>query len=428
MISRYQNVILLLILKEKLLIFALNIGYLMKKSYYILLTITAIMAVLFLMGNWVGRSFGLNKQQVTRNLHEAFCRATEAYEADTAKNLSALFSEELAKADLARIYFEMDTVSLLTGSVVLKQDLHYFSDYRKLIDSNYTFVHPISTTRGVHAHILNIRAAFIGKLLYYFFGTILALIVLLYSIRRQVNIIRRQDEMAQIREDFSYAMIHDMKNPISSILMGIKVLRSGKMDNKPEKKERYFDIMEAESQHLLTLANKVLTISKLEHGQLLLDKKSVQLCPMIEALVNTFTAKVDKPISFHLNLEVETVYADEEYLKEVLSNLIDNAVKYSKETVDIRISSCLYNEYAQIKVRDNGIGIPLSAQRSVFDKFERVMAQPNAGTKKVAGFGLGLNYVMNVTRAHGGYVGVESKEGKYSEFTVSLPPADEDIN
>ena len=150
---------------------------------------------------------------------------------------------------------------------------------------------------------------------------------------------------------------------------------------------------------------------------------------MLESLVNTFTAKVDKPISFRLDLKEEVVYADGEYLKEVLSNLIDNAVKYSKDTIDIQITSCLHNEYIQIKVKDNGIGIPLSAQRTVFDKFERVIEQPNANTRKVAGFGLGLNYVMNVIRAHGGYVGVESLEGKYSEFTVSLPlPTEKEDN
>lgn len=405
-----------------------NTEYPMKKSYYILLTLIAIMAVLFLMGNWVGRSFGLNKQQVTRNIHEAYCHATDAYEADTTKSLPWLFRTELDKAGLERIAFQMDTMSLASDSVILKQDLRYFSDYRKLIENDYTFVCPISPTQGVRAHILNIRAAFIGKLLYYFFGTILALFVLLYSIRKQVNTIRRQDELARIREDFSYAMIHDMKNPISSILMGIKALRGGKLDDKPEKKKRYFDILEAESQHLLTLANKVLTISKLEHGQLLLDKQQIQLRPMVEALVDTFTAKIDKPISFQIDLEEESIFADEGYLKEVLSNLIDNAVKYSKETIEIKISSNLHNGYTQIKVRDNGIGIPLSAQRTVFDKFERVIAKPGAeGAKKVAGFGLGLNYVMNVTRAHGGYVGVESKEGKYSEFTVSLPALDDDM-
>lgn len=252
-----------------------------------------------------------------------------------------------------------DTSLAADSTLALREHLPYYSDYHKVLDNHYTFVHPIDEGQGVRARILNFRAEFIGRLLYYFFGTAVALFLLTYGIGKQVRIIRRQDELAHIREDFSYAMIHDMKTPITSILMGLKVLRSGKV--------------------------------------------------------------ADKPVSFRLHIEEEDVYADEEYLKEAVSNLIDNAIKYSKESVEIEITSCLNHPYTQIKVRDNGIGIPLAAQRTVFDKFERVVACPDGTTPKVSGFGLGLNYVMNVARAHGGYVSVESREGKYSEFTISLP-------
>ena len=304
----------------------------MKKSYYILLTITATAAVLYLLGNWVGRSFGLNRQQVIRNIHEAYGRATDAFEAGQTKDLAAFFRNELDEVNLKRIKFRLDTVSLHGDSIVLKQDLRYFSDYRKLLEQHYTFVCPVNDAQGVHAYIQNLRAGFIGKLLYMFFGTIAALGLLLFAIRKQVDIIRRQDE-----------------------------------------------------------------------------------------LVNTFTAKAEKHITFQVDLQEEGAYADEEYLKEALSNLIDNAVKYSKDTIDIQITSCLSGQYIQIRVRDNGIGIPLAAQRIVFDKFERVITRNEDEKKKVSGFGLGLNYVMNVAREHGGYVSVESIEGKYSEFTVSLP-------
>ena len=273
----------------------------MKKSYYILLTITATAAVLYLLGNWVGRSFGLNRQQVIRNIHEAYGRAADAFEAGQTKDLAAFFRHELDEVDLKRIKFHLDTVSLHGDSIVLKQDLRYFSDYRKLLEQHYTFVCPVNDTQGVHAYIQNLRAGFIGKLLYMFFGTIVALGLLLFAIRKQVDIIRRQDELARMREDFSSAMVHDMKNPISSILIGLKVLRSGKVDSKPEKKEKHFDILEAEAQHLLALANKVLTISKLEHGQLLLDKNWIQLRPMVDELVHTFTAKAEKPITFQVD-------------------------------------------------------------------------------------------------------------------------------
>ena len=106
----------------------------MKKSYYILLTITATAAVLYLLGNWVGRSFGLNRQQVIRNIHEAYGRATDAFEAGQTKDLAAFFRNELDEVDLKRIKFRLDTVPLHGDSIVLKQDLRYFSDYRKLLD------------------------------------------------------------------------------------------------------------------------------------------------------------------------------------------------------------------------------------------------------------------------------------------------------
>ena len=320
----------------------------------------------------------------------------------------------------------MDTVPLNAANTVLRKDIRYFSDYERLFNEQRTFTYPISDTQGVQAHILNPRAGSVGKLLYFFFGTTIALAILLLCIRKQINIIKRQDEIAHMREDFSYAMIHDMKTPLSSILIGARILRSGKLDMKPEKKEKYFDILEEEAQHLLALTNKVLTISKLEHGQLLLEKSHIPIRPMLEELTQLFTAKTNKPVTFRLNIEAEDIFADEEYLKEAVSNLIDNAIKYSGDSVDIQITSCLYNQFTQIKVKDNGIGISLSAQNHIFDKFERASINRSNTADDITGFGLGLNYVMNVTRSHGGYVSVESQEGKYSEFILSLPISTEE--
>lgn len=379
------------------------------------------MIALFLIGQWIGRSYTLTKEQLARQIHESFCHATERYEADKTTILPNLFREELDERHLDKLLFRMDTVLLDNPDIVRRSDIRYYEDYKSLFNKQHTFAHPINGTQAVQAFILNPRAGSIGKLLYFFFGTTIALVVLMICIHRQITIIRRQDEIAHIREDFSYAMIHDMKTPLSSILMGARILRSGKLDNKPDKKEKYFDILEEEAQHLLALTNKVLTISKLEHGDLLLEKSWIPIRPMVEELTEMFAAKTIKPVTFRLNIEAEKIFADEEYLKEAVSNLIDNAIKYSGDSVEIRITSCVYNHFIQIKVKDNGTGISLAAQNHIFDKFERTSAGRNRTANGVTGFGLGLNYVMNVTRSHGGYVSVESKEGKYSEFTISLP-------
>ena len=142
---------------------------------------------------------------------------------------------------------------------------------------------------------------------------------------------------------------------------------------------------------------------------------------MLEELTQLFTAKTNKTVTFLLNIEAEDIFADEEYLKEAVSNLIDNAIKYSGEAIEIQITSCRYNQFTQIKVKDNGIGISLAAQNHIFDKFERASINRSNAADGVTGFGLGLNYVYQVMEAHEGKVIVNSLEGEFSEFTLYIP-------
>ena len=153
---------------------------------------------------------------------------------------------------------------------------------------------------------------------------------------RPINYIDEQERVRLLREDFSYAMVHDMKSPLTSIIMGTKYLHSGVLEKKPEMKEKYFCIVEDEAQHLLALINRLLTISKLEHGKLHIQKAEVNLETMIEDVVDKYKAKSAKPIHITTHIGATTALADEEYLKEAISNLVDNATKYSKEEINIR--------------------------------------------------------------------------------------------
>jgi len=119
-------------------------------------------------------------------------------------------------------------------------------------------------------------------------GSVLMIIIVAFCVFYQIRIIIRQNKIAQLRQDFTYAMIHDMKTPLSSIYMGINMLKSGRLDNKPEKKEKYFDICMQESEHLLALTNRILTIAKLEQGELSLNKQIIDLPKLINSLVDKF--------------------------------------------------------------------------------------------------------------------------------------------
>ena len=274
----------------------------------------------------------------------------------------------------------------------------------------------------IQAQIINPQKLFYQRMGILLLSTSLLILFVISCIIYQIRIIARMNKIFQIREDFTYAMIHDMKTPLSSIFTALYFLHSGILDNKPETKEKYYTIAENEVDHLLTLTNKVLTLSKLESHKLEMNREDVPLEPMVENLTVKFTAKAQKPVRFTADLKTPAVYADKEYLEEILSNLIDNAIKYSKpEGVDIRIRSELNEKYTVVKVHDNGLGISETDQRTIFNKYERAAAGRKKNKNRPSGFGLGLNFVQQVMHAHEGKVFVTSIEGEFTEFALLFP-------
>ena len=300
-----------------------------------------------------------------------------------------------------------------TGSVLSSSvpDFQFPHDYQAL-QTDITFIKS-DNSQGLGAVFRQM-----GLLLV---ATGLIMVFVVYCILYQIKIISKQNKIARMREDFSYAMIHDMKTPLSSIIMCANFLHSGRLDDKPEIKEKYFTIIENESDHLLMLTNKVLTLSKLENHKLEMAKSTFELQPMMTDLKEKFTTKATKPVHITINLQTDTAYADDEFIKEAISNLLDNSIKYSGESVNIDISSQVTDKYTLIKVRDNGIGISEKDMKTIFDKFERASASLRTKSGGTTGFGLGLNYVYQVMEAHEGKVIVNSLEGEFSEFTLYIP-------
>ena len=273
----------------------------------------------------------------------------------------------------------------------------------------------------IQAQFVNPNNLFFGKMGLLLVSTTILLIFVVFCIIYQVRIISKINKISQIREDFSYAMVHDMKTPLSTIMMVQDMLESGRLDTRPEIKNKYMSIAKSETDHLFALTNKILTISKLENHKLEMNKTEVELTPIIEKLTEKFKAKAQKPVNFIISLQAKTAYADNDYLGEVLSNLIDNAIKYSKESVEINITAEESERYTILKVRDNGMGISEADQKVIFQKYERAAAAKRSRKNGASGFGLGLNFVDQVIKAHEGRIFVNSTEGEFTEFTIYLP-------
>ena len=286
-------------------------------------------------------------------------------------------------------------------------------------------------SRGIRLALNNPYPTLAKRLSPLFAASAIILVLFGVILLRLLHYLDEQKKMADLRNDFSYAMVHDMKSPLSSIIMGARFLHSGKVDDKPQIKEKYYSIIESEAEHLLALVNKLLTISKLENKKLILNKQNVNLQSIIDDIVEKAQNKTERPIRFTVDLLSKHVMADEQYLAEAISNLIDNAIKYSKpasegagdesSVIEISILSQSNDKYTLLKVRDNGIGISKDEQRIIFDKFGRAAVHEQNRKGGVSGFGLGLNYVDQVMQAHGGKVLVQSELGKYSEFTLYIP-------
>ena len=428
----------------------------MHTSKYKYVSIISAVAVLLLLAIYMWMTY----RSVTKDLaeragnqltwamfYESYTRADHVTKGDTLSlpaarnNLSLASSVEGMNDALSTKYhseISLDTVAIFVDSLLSVAEINRdvtvleVDDLGQVLrrnnDRNTSFsilTHPVSIRRdqskAIQIALNNPYPELAQKLSPLFLISAIILGFFAIIIVQLLRFITEQEQMAELRNDFSYAMVHDMKSPLSSIIMGAHFLHSGKVDDKPQIKEKYYTIIEDEAEHLLALVNKLLTISKLENKKLILNKWDIYLEPIINDLIDKTKAKATKPLEIVTDLKVKNVLADEQYLTEAIANLLDNAIKYSKDEIKIKISTIDTDKNVLLKVRDNGIGITKEEQQIIFDKFGRAAIHEKNRKGGVSGFGLGLNYVDQVMQAHGGKVTVSSEKDKYSEFTLYIP-------
>jgi len=236
-----------------------------------------------------------------------------------------------------------------------------------------------------------------------------------------VNALLRQKKLSEIKNDFINNMTHEFKTPLATISLAVDALRNEKVVSDREKTGYFTSIIKEENKRMNKQVETILQASLLDRQEQQLNLKSLHAHRIIqEALENVRLQLEGKGGSSELQLTAMTdlIEADEVHFMNVITNLIDNAIKYSKENLLIRISTHSTPRNLIIRIEDNGIGMTKETQRRIFEKFYRAHT---GNLHNVKGFGLGLSYVKTIVEAHEGKIKVDSTIGKGTAFILEFP-------
>ena len=236
-----------------------------------------------------------------------------------------------------------------------------------------------------------------------------------------INTIRKQKKYTEIKNDFISNMTHEFKTPISTIALAGEILSDASITKTPEKLERFTKMIREENKRLGVLVESILQTAVLDKGDFKLHRSDFDLHELIQSAAEKIQLQVEQKhgkIEENLAAKKSVIWADKVHITNIVLNLLDNAVKYSKEVPDIIISTENVSSGILLSVKDNGIGISKDDAKKIFDQFYRVST---GNVHNIKGFGLGLSYVRAIVVKHGGQISVDSELGKGSTFKIFIP-------
>jgi len=230
---------------------------------------------------------------------------------------------------------------------------------------------------------------------------------------------KREVELAQVKSEFVSNVSHELRTPLSLISMFAETLQMGRVKSE-EKKREYYSIISQEALRLGRIVNKILSFSKMEAGKRSYSFEEIDLNEVVEQIYDSYKFHLQNngfEFTFHKHISPLKIEADAEAISEAIINLLDNAVKYSKDKKSVELLTGEDKASLFVEVKDLGIGIGREDQKRIFEKFYRVSSGFVHNTK---GTGLGLSLVKHIMDAHKGEISLSSELGKGSTFRLSF--------
>jgi two-component system phosphate regulon sensor histidine kinase PhoR len=256
----------------------------------------------------------------------------------------------------------------------------------------------------------------LGVMIYSSIGILIVIGFFVYI----VFVIFKQKRLSEMKTDFINNMTHEFKTPIATIQVSSDSLLRNTISSNPEKVTTYANIIKDETNRLKGQVEQILRIAMVDNVKNKLNKEPLDFNQLIRDITDNMMVRIENAkckLDIHLDAKNPIIEGDKDHIVNVLYNLVDNALKYSKENPYLRIRTFNKKSKLVVEIEDHGIGIPKEAQKHIFEKFFRV---PTGNVHNVKGFGLGLSYVKRIVESHQGKIHLHSVPGKGTTFTIQL--------
>ncbi|MBN2350494.1 MAG: HAMP domain-containing histidine kinase [Bacteroidales bacterium] len=250
--------------------------------------------------------------------------------------------------------------------------------------------------------------------------TCMVIVVIIFFGYTQM-VILKQRRLSETQKDFIDNLTHEFKTPLSSLKLTAEVLSDTNIVHEPERIITYSKILNDQSQLLIDHVDRVLKMTRLETHRLKLNLNKVDLHTILAEVTDGFTPRIKQhkgTLKLVLGAKRSSVLADETFLKNVLFNLLDNALKYTTNIPAIEVSTVNFKQTILLTLKDNGIGIPRKFQKKIFNRFYRV---PTGNIHNVKGFGLGLSYVKKIVKIHKWKISIKSEVNAGTAVSIKIP-------
>ncbi len=252
-------------------------------------------------------------------------------------------------------------------------------------------------------------------------GAALFMLIIVAAFFVTVKTLLNQKKLSEIKSDFINNMTHEFKTPLATISLAIDALRNEKVLNDKEKMNYFSGIIKEENKRMNKHVETILQAALMDKQELQMTLKNLHAHDVIKNVIENFNLQLKEKnakVEILLNAKNDMIAADEIHFSNLISNLIDNAIKYSKENLTIKVITHSSNTSLIIAIEDNGIGMSKESVKRIFEKFYRAHT---GNVHNVKGFGLGMSYVKTVIDVHKGKIKVDSALGKGTTFTIVIP-------